>query len=495
MSEAEKKSLDLLEYAEKNWRKKKGLAAALLSVAVLAGVAPGVLPLGAPWANVIRGVAMLACLPVTFCWVRSRRLPRPKKGRTGVVICISAEEETERKNVKADFVDTLRGLLRRGESGPALQILEVPEDLIPEIRDSEDAERVLRECRAHFILFGRSRLRTINGEEKHVLDLNFLVIHRPIGETLSKEFSKEFAGLLPGRVFVGKGNEFLGFEVTSGLVTNAAKYIIGVASAVSGDLDGAERLQRDVVESLSVKAEGNSIQSKLRRHALMRLAEIRWHRASECYRHWCESHDPKDILDVERHLSSIPQEHMAQYPVLLLSAIVAFLLRRDTVEARALLERCNEVALDGSWQTGLGFICAYEGTLRSACQCYDRAVEQRITLESISQVEDFQSWVLREEPGKYQLHFSLGYINRKLKEDTALAVGHFKAFLAHCKNGDFPEQKKLAEKWIAEMETPGVSEPSGAEMRGRSDDTKKATESSVPKRSKSPAKRKKARKR
>lgn len=487
--------MDLLEYAEKNWRKKKGLAAALLSVAVLAGVAPGVLPLGAPWVNVIRGVAMLACLPVTFCWVRSRRLPRPKKGRIGVVICISAEEETERKSVKADFVDTLRGLLKRGESGPAIQILEVPEDLIPEIKDAEDAERVLRECRAHFILFGRSRLRTIDGKEKHVLDLNSLVLHRPIGEDLSKEFSKEFSGLLPGRVLVGKENEFLGFEVTSGLVTSAAKYIIGVASAISGDLDGAERLQRDVVESLSVKTGGDSIQTKLRNHALLRLAEIRWRRASECYGRWCKQHDPKDILAVERHLTDLPQEHMDQYPVLLLRAIVAFVQRRDTAEARTLLERCSEVAVDGSWQTGLGFIFAYEGALRAACQCYDRAVDQRITLESISQVEDFQSWVLREEPSKHQLHFSLGYINRKLKGDTALAVDHFKAFLAHSKNGDFSEQKKLAEKWIAEMETPVVSEATGAEMRRHHDDTRKATESSGPKKNESPAKRKRAKKR
>ena len=66
------------------------------------------------------------------------------------------------------------------------------------------------------------------------------------------------------------------------------------------------------------------------------------------------------------------------------------------------------------------------------------------------ELEEFIDWALANEPDKYQLHFCLGLINLKLKNDALTATKDFERFLTKLETDKYPELKVLAQRYIDE---------------------------------------------
>jgi len=66
------------------------------------------------------------------------------------------------------------------------------------------------------------------------------------------------------------------------------------------------------------------------------------------------------------------------------------------------------------------------------------------------EIEEFIDWVVHKEPSKTQLHFCLGLINIRLKEDMRRTKQDFKMFLESTPENQFSEQRELAQKYISE---------------------------------------------
>jgi hypothetical protein len=76
----------------------------------------------------------------------------------------------------------------------------------------------------------------------HVLDLEGGVSHSPVTTNFSQSFAKECTELLPRKLQLSKENDLFAFQFTSEWTDVVSRYIIGIASAISGDLDYAEHL-------------------------------------------------------------------------------------------------------------------------------------------------------------------------------------------------------------------------------------------------------------
>lgn len=439
--------LETANFFEKLWFEKRGLIAAI--IITTAGVFTVLLSqIGLLWSLVC---TLIIDLAITILWWWSRQPPVTDVNKIGFLISISCNDDCESQKLQEDFVQPLRELIKSGRAGKVFHILEMPQHIAATIMDTDQATALRIKCRAHFIIHGRARVREINGKEMHVLDLEGGVSHAPVPDAFSKTFAQEFAELMPRKLQLSKENDLLTFQFTSEWADVVARYIIGIASAVSGDLDYAEKLFLDVKDRLHSKDSKFAIYMKLKERVPKRIFEIYLLRIRSMYHKWSESKDNSYLLQADKHIHHLAPEYSDSHEVLNFRAILAFVLRKDIDEAIALIKKIKASG-QPHWHLNLAFLLAYKGEYKNAIRHYRLTAELPvIPPETLAQIEDFIVWVLKNEPDKQQLYYFLGFFNWKIKGDLAGAAKDFQRFLANATVSGMEKEKELAQNWIEEI--------------------------------------------
>jgi tetratricopeptide (TPR) repeat protein len=439
---------DLTRLFQKYWFEKTGLLVSLILAGALESsflVASGT-PL---WPSIT--LLLITVLLIVVAWLISRRAPRTPRDKIGFLVSIGCTDDKESEQVREDFVIPLRRLVRSGTVGRNVHFMELPQHLARKVVELDDAESLRVKCRAHFVLFGRVRLRTtLEGRLHHFIELDGVVAHRPIPKTVSENLAREFSELLPRKVGISTENDLLAFQFTSEWADVVARYIIGIASAYSGDTRYAETLYEDVLERLKTMDSSFPVYIKLRERIPIRISELNEVRAILAHRTWANTHDPKYLNELSANLAKIHESRLGLPPVLNLRAIEAILQRRDADEALGLLKQSQDQN-NGAWHYNMAFLLGYKGDLKVAVRHYRQATKFRVEPIVLSQVEDSLCWMLEQEPDKYQLHYCLGFFNWQAKGDNIQAVKDFTAFLALGDNAKFSKERELAAKWIDEL--------------------------------------------
>ncbi|MBI5889332.1 MAG: hypothetical protein HZB47_01495 [Nitrosomonadales bacterium] len=436
------------DFFEKLWFEKRGLVAAtIISTAGIFAILIG--QVGLVWSLVC---TVFVGFAIAISWWWSRQPPVTDFNRIGFLICISCSDDNESQKLEEDFIRPLSELLKSGRAGDTIQVIEMPQHIAATIKSTEQATALRIKCRAHFIIHGRARVRLINGKEVHVLDLEGGVSHSPVTTTFSKTFAQEFTELMPRKLQLAKENDLLTFQFTSEWADVVARYIIGIASSISGDLDYAEKLFLDVKDRLHSKDSKFPIYMKLKERTPQRLFEITLSRIRGMYFEWAETKDSSYLSQAENCINHLAPEYIRTKDVLNFRAIIAFVLRHDVDEAVSLIKAIGASG-QPQWHLNLAFLLAYKGQFKNAIRHYRMAAElPDIPPEILAQIEDFIVWILTKEPDKYQLYYCLGYFNWKIKGDLAGAAKDFECFLANAPAIPMEKEKQLAQSWIEEIQ-------------------------------------------
>ncbi len=447
MSESQNK-IDIVSSIEKHWHKKTGLIAFAL---VLTGVeAPILTSINASY-YVYVGSLFLTYLFLFLVWVFSNRLPKTQKGRIGFAVSIFCDPEESTNRVRSDFIVTLRKLVKSGRVGKTFQFIEIPQHVAKNVIDEDNARLLRIKCKAHFFLYGRVRLRDFQKEQRHFIELDGVVAHHFIPEDVSKILSKEFGELLPRKVIIARENDLLSFEFTSQWAELVAKYIIGIAAALSKDLDYAEKLYGEVFDRLQTITYSFPVFEKLKERVPVRLFELNAARADAAYHAWVRSHDERYLKVMENHLGKIDLEKHSEIMVLTLNSIHVFLTERDVEKARKLLNRCKKEHRVAIWYMNQAFLAAYAEDLKRSLQHYRKALKFDISADLLSKIEDFIVYIVKIEPEKYQLYYCLGFFNWKFKGDNIQAIKDLEKFLSHENKDEFVKAKEIAGSWLKEI--------------------------------------------
>ncbi len=437
-----------VDLAQRNWHKPLGLIFTVASVILFDIILLKSINVSDIIVNtcVYSGTAIVSIIT----WFYSNRFQKTHKGKVGFVVCIQCSNKEEEKKIKEDFITTLRKLLKAGPVGLTFHFIETPKHISESINDLDDAYKLKSRTKSHFLIFGRVRLRPLNGKDCHILELDGIVAHKPLATEVSDKISKEFRELFPRRLHITTENDLLSFNFTSDWTECVAKYIIGIASACSSDINYAEQLYTDVQKKLENIKTDFPIFSKLKERIPTRLSEIYISRSKYFFSVWQKTKERNALLNLAINLNKISVDLAGNYDVLLLRSIEAFLNGRKIKEAVEYTNQCKHYN-DPIWHYNLAFLKAYEGKLANTIRQYRICEKYKRVPSTLSQIEDFMVWILEEEPEKYQYHYCLGFFNWKIKGDLHQALNDFKNFLKHVKHGEFINEKNLAQKWVREI--------------------------------------------
>jgi len=291
----------------------------------------------------IDGYWLVALIAVTWLgtatlWGTVRRVPKTKRGKVGFAVAITAEPGTK-SVIRSDFVLALRKHLEASPPATSFQLIEVPDYAAAKLFTRDDADRLRRKIRAHFVILGRVRRRLLKGEEHDILDIIGLVAHAPLSSDRAERLSREFSELLPSRYQMKFADSFPAIEFTASWAGLIAQYIIGLAAAMSGALDYAEALFVEVRDRLSVRDQGFLFYTKVQQRIPKHLGEIAFVRARESLKHWYETKEEVDLRELERQLEEAVHKGFEGNGWPNLNAVVSFSRTRNTSRARSHLAR------------------------------------------------------------------------------------------------------------------------------------------------------------
>lgn len=403
--------------------------------------------------NMVNSIICIAiALIILLIWYYTNTLPKTVVGKIGFVVSITCDDEQSHNIIRDDFVITLRKLITSGKTGRFFQFIEIPKHISCKIIDSDDAQKLRVKTRAQFVLYGRSRTRKINSKDHNYIELDGLVAHNPISAAVQQQLSSEFSELLPRKLAIDKESGLFEFELTSEWVELVAKYIIGIAAEVSGDLDYAELLFNEVLSKLSASRKDFPVFSKLKERLPARFAEIIEAKANYYLNAWSITHD-NELMDKMHNELSKSDQRSVNIRIIHSKAIYAFVKYRDVNGSILLIKSYPKSFRDAVWHLNLAFLESYKGNLKKALQYYRNAEKLKVDIPTLNQIEGFISYIISIEPDNAQLYFCLGYINWKIKGDILQAIKDYTCFIDTANMDQFSEQIIYAKKWVEELTT------------------------------------------
>lgn len=288
----------------------------------------------------------------------------------------------------------------------------------------------------------------LKGERQHVLNLEGVVVHRPIAGEIRKSFSKEFAQLFPRQLMISSEGDLFKFEFTANWIDIVSRYIIGMAALLSGDFEYAQEL----FESLQTKLQCPEMELhaavRIRDRLPKRLRDVYLIRIGLCYENWKHTKDVEDIEKMKPFLDALESIAPENADARIFSSMWHFVVARDVAKAKSECIK-GKTKQNVAWRYNCAFLYAYEGNLERASKEYKQAFRGYHSEPGfIFDIVDFILWILDREPDKAQLYFCLGLIYYYVIGDYSLALQDFERFLELSQPDLYPSQRDEAENLV-----------------------------------------------
>lgn len=394
----------------------------------------------------------LIIISTFLIWLYTTKVPKTHKNKIGFIVAIFTENKEQYKKLKSDFIETLQENISTGNIRNQFDLIVYHEYYSRKIKDHEIASIFLNKSNAHFMIYGRGRVRNLKGENHFVLNLEGIVSHKPIPVEVSTKFSKEFGELLPRRLAIAEENDLFSFDVVANWIKLVSQYIVGIASLLSGDLEHSKNLFYSVLNDLKNLRSNFPALVKINQRIPNRITETVYLMARNEYEIYNKVKSETHLIKMGNYLSEIKNIAYNHYPSNLLRAIYHFLNDRNIKAAFNELKKCKDIR-DGAWRYSYAFLKAYEGNLKVAAKCYKNAFKYDCAVVVPLEVEEFIVDILGQEPEKYQLYFCLGMINFIGKSDYPAAKRDFELFLNNGNPKDFKEQRTLVKNYLLQINT------------------------------------------
>lgn len=373
------------------------------------------------------GSALFCTIAVLFGWLFSRRAPRRRKDKIGIVIAIR-DNSTEAEKVKKDVIDKFREIISELPSGTLIELVVLKDFLARTVTDEKSAVKMSNKTRSQFVIWGKS----MNYGKQYKFDLHFIVRHRPLNLQEKNIVRKGFA-----ESFVNKNWEFLEKNIFTCITTTAqnirevALYVIGIAAHLSYDFDTSLKLHNDLFVVL------RSDKDKRRELSVVNSRLPHWLADTYMIIGW-QQYFTKNLdkaIELTNQALIIQPSH---YGGKLNMALYLF-QKGNVVDAKKIIKSIKKAnakinSPDSAWRYSEAFLMMLDGQLDRAFKLYQKALAGYVTNFTLDNLISFLVDFLKENPGKKQFIFILGLIYQKKKDNLPMAMVEFEKFLRKTKN-------------------------------------------------------------
>ncbi len=370
-------------------------------------------------------VYTLVLLLWVWYWVRYRfNLPKNQKNKIGFVIAIYAESNHEEKRLKSDLISELQKSISEQGFGDLINIIVLKNHFSEKITDIKILKDFHKKIKGHFYLYGKVKRRN-DEQNKYFLDLDGMVMHRPIDIRASSALAQDFLSVLPKQVSFFEAIEFKGFQFTANIVYLAVKYITGVAAYLSGDPHLAIKLHTNLRDEFNKFKPLPPHLQAIRDKANLLLSDEELLIARTYYQN-------NDVPNTEIWISKCFQTNQNNYGGLLLKAIMEFQVSKNPRAALETIKVAKKQAKSTyEWRYSEAFLKFwvedYEGAILACEKIKDSSyIGENLT---ITEVEAFNIGLLKDSAlNKPQLYFWLGFLNYRKKNNLPESLKYFEEF-------------------------------------------------------------------
>ncbi|MEI7851031.1 MAG: hypothetical protein WCH86_04295 [Kiritimatiellales bacterium] len=397
------------------------------------------------------GFIATAAISFWIIWYGTVRVPKCKKGKIGIALAVSAEDEEQHRILKADFIDVFKETIdKSAELRDLFYIVEIPRHHARGIRTVAQAISYRSVARCHMIIYGHTRKRKERARDVIKVHLDCVITHREIKADVSKAFSQDMGTIFPCRLDVDAENECQQFEITAEWLSFSAKYIIGTAALLSADTSLALSIFNSLKDDPKLQTARLPSIRNIRARIPARLADIYRLKIFPLINNWDVTHDEAPLRQARALLGILDQYAPGDYLGRLWSAVIYFVLDRNPSAALREIDKCHNQR-DVAWRYSRAFLLAYVGRLDEARIEYEKAFDRGGHESLPLQCETFIIWVLSQEPQKSQLYYCLGLINWKAKGDLQQAISDIEKFISQAFDAEYSEMKQLARANLGTM--------------------------------------------
>lgn len=381
------------------------------------------------------GISLVLIALFWIVWlIKKYRFPRNKKNKIGLVVAIHVEKGVEEFKTKYDFIYKLKKNIENSGLDDLINIVEVKNHLCSRLSTPKLIRKFYKKIRGHFYLYGRVIFR----EGEYYIEMDGFIYHALL-DTKTKNFVKtEFIKALPKEISFAKKHEFKGFRIAADLVYIAVRYITGIAALVSGSVDIAYKLHKDLKVELDLVDNPDPIRRDLKNKLNVLISdEIIIIAKHEYYRGNEEESKKRCLEGLEINSNN--------YSGWLLKSILDFLHDEDPEESLISLKKAEQCAEKSQiWRYNSIFIHFWLEDYDKANQLCNKLpkVTKDVRLASAEMI-DFTLNYLDQYPQKIQLYYWLGYLSYKVQKNFPCALDYFERFL---KIEESKETKNLIRK-------------------------------------------------
>ncbi len=453
-----KSTFDFISYIHKVWEKRSTILVLLFLVFlkvlyncsnyinIKANTIEEIFPNFIPIRNTLILYSIIG-LAILLIWYCTRKLPKIKKNKIGIVFAIVSENDKLKRIIKNDYIHEIDKLIRN-RTQKDIKVVSLSEYHSQKILKNPDKAKKYRSLiNAKLIICGNFEIRENN---KYLLELNNVNVgHAAIDINISNVFGREMAAVLPKKNVISIEHELIGFQICSNFFGISSQYILGIASYLSGRIQEALEFHKTLLPILHSYDSTTASEVKMLKKIKTSTNDF----VIEESLFFCKYYYTveKNLEKLKLHLNIIEKIDPNNYPFLLYSAIYHFKKDRNVAKSLEFIEEAKN-SQDFTWAYSKAFLLAYNGDLTEAYRIYKRAFNKFTSDSAFLQSEEFMMEVLEEEPEKIQLLYCIGLINHFKKEDYILALEYFRNFKKESESRNlFKDYVNYVEKYIREI--------------------------------------------
>jgi hypothetical protein len=369
-------------------------------------------------------------------------IPKNNKKNTGVVICIHADSDEAEQGLKSDFIASIKKQIINEQMGEIFNVIVIKNHLAQSYNNLKGIYKLHKKAKGHIYIFGETKKRK-NGKDQYFLSLDGMVLHRPVAQQVSQELSKDFLATLPKGINFNDEFAFAGFQVSADIVVKSVKYIVGIASFISGNPFLAIRLHTNLkgqIQATPQKLPGDDI-------ILSKIDDLLANEYAIVARYYFGKDDQENT---RQNLTTSLGIKNNCYQALILESIVAFSWDNDPKKSLSILKKCHHVTDDPTWRYNEAFLYFWLGNYYSALKQCEKIKKHSNDYVVSQEVVEFNENLLILDDSRCALYFWLGFNYFYKQNNLPLALKNFELFEQKA-DASMSCLKQKSSPWLVEI--------------------------------------------